>query len=160
MPNNGIISGSLIDSVDWKLPAIATASGSGTNAVTSSTFAVLPTTTCSTTMTNPHPEARLLVMAEYGAWLSGNTSTDVRGCLNVSGSLVVTPGIGGDGPVGWGEIIYSAALAYDQQHCMCTYILPISAVAATFAVHAMRTGVNATKFDYPTLRIIPLRYLP
>lgn len=161
MSNRGIIAGAVLDGTDWKLPAVATGYGNGANAVTSSTFAVLPTTTCSASMTNPHPFARLLVMAEYGAWMKGNTSTDVRGCLNVSGSLVISAGLGGGngGPVGWGEVLYQTNARYNQHKAMCTYELPVSASAATFDFYAMRSGANTTACDFPTIRITPLRYL-
>jgi hypothetical protein len=157
--NRGILAGAVVDGTDWKLPAVASAFGNGTNTVVASGFSVLPATTCSTTMTNPHPVARLLVLAEYGAWLIGNGATgDVRVCLDVTGSLLVNAGIGGGGPIGWGEVLYATATSYQQHRAMCTYELPVSGTAATFAVYAMRNGSGTVKCDYPVVRITPLRY--
>lgn len=160
MKNRGILAGAVVDGTDWKLPAIVSAHGNGSNTVTSASFAVLPTTTVSAAMTNPHPFAKLLVLAEYGAWMIGNGATgDVRACLNVSGSLVVTPGIGGGGPIGWGEVLYQQTTLIAQRHAMCTYELPVSATAATFAMYAMRNGSGTVNCNFPTIRLTPLRYL-
>lgn len=160
MKNRGILAGAIVDGTDWKLPSIVTAFGNGTNTITSSTFAVLPTTTASASMTNPHPHAKLLVLAEWGAWLVGNSGTgDVRCCLQVSGSLVVAAGIGGGGPVGWGEVLYQQATGTAQRHSACTYELPVSGSAATFDVYAMRNGSGTVNCNYPTIRLTPLRYL-
>lgn len=160
MSNRGIIAGAVVDGTDWKLPAVASAFGNGTNTITASGFSVLPTNAASTTMTNPHPFARLLVLAEWGAWLIGNGATgDVRVCLNVTGSLIVNAGIGGGGPIGWGEVLYATGASYQQHRAACTYELPVSATAATFAVYAMRNGSGTVRCDYPVARITPLRYL-
>lgn len=160
MSNRGIIAGSVVDGTDWKLPNVASATGNGTNTITASDFAVLPTTTCSTSITNSHPIASMLVEVSYGAWLKGNSTTgDVRVGVNVSGSLVSVAGIGGGGAVGWGEILYATSTTYGQHRAMCTYVLPPSATPATFAVHAYRNGSGTVVCDYPTLRVTPLRYV-
>ena len=159
MSNRGIMAGAEVDGTDWLLPAIVQVFGNGTNAVTSAGFAVLPTTTCTASMTNPHPRSRLLVMVSYGAWMGAAAGSDVRACLDVSGSLVAGAGIGGGGPVGWGEVLYAASAGSDQRHAMCTYELPVSGSAATFKTFALRTGAGATTCNYPTIRIVPVRYL-
>jgi hypothetical protein len=110
-------------------------------------------------MTNPHPRAKLLVLAEYGAWLVGAASTDVRACLDVSGSLTVLPGIGGGGPVGWGEVLYASATGTGQHLACCTYELPVSGTAATFKMYAMKSGAGAPSCNYPVLQITPLRFI-
>lgn len=159
MGDRGIRAGAVVDGTDWMLPDASTGYGSGANTITSATFAVLPTTTASASMTNPHPSARLLVRASYGAWMKGNTTTgDVRACLNVSGDLVVTAGIGGGGPVGWGEVLFATATSYGQHRAMCTYEIPADG-SATFAMYAMRNGTGTVVCDFPTIRITPLRYL-
>jgi hypothetical protein len=160
MSNRGIIGGGVVDGVDWTLPAVVSAHGNGTNNIAATTFAVLPSTTVSASMTNPHPRARLLVVVDYGAWLLGAASTDVRACLNVSGSLTVTPGIGGGGPVGWGEVLYASATTGQGQHsAMCTYLLPVSGTAATFALYAEKTGAGTPQCNYGTIMITPIRYV-
>lgn len=156
--NRGLIGGAVVDSTDFNLPSIVTGYGNGTNAITSATFAALPSVGCSAAMTNPHPFAKLLVLVHYGAWMQGAASTDVRGALSVSGSMTIDAGIGG-GPIGWGEILYTAASVYGQQKSVVTYELPASATAATFTFRALRTGAGATKCDYATIRIVPVRYL-
>jgi hypothetical protein len=162
MGNRGIIAGSVLDGTDWKLPAVVQSFGNGANTVTASAFSVLPTTTCSASITNPHPSARLLVMVTYGAWLIGNGATgDIRVCPNASGSLAISAGLSGGngGAVGWGEVLYQTATGYNQRSATITYELPVSASAAVFDIYAYRNGAGTVKCDFPTLRIVPLRYL-
>lgn len=157
--NRGVLGGAYLDSVDWALPAPASAHGNGTNNITSTSFAVLPTTTVSQAMTNPHPRAKLLVVVEYGAWLVGAASTDVRASLVVTGSLSASAGIGGGGAVGWGEVLFATATASAQHSSMVTFELPVSATAATFQVYAMKNGAGTPQCNYPTVSIVPVRFL-
>jgi len=158
--NRGVRGGARVDGTDWDIPAPTAAYGNGTNTITATGFSVLPTTTVSASMTNPHPFANLLIFAEYGAWMVGNGATgDCRACLNVSGSLTISPGIGGGGPVGWGEVLYATLSTFQQKRAACTYELPPSATAATFALYAYRNGSGTVQCNYPVVRLTPLRYV-
>jgi hypothetical protein len=158
--NRGIRAGSVVDATDWAMPARQTGYGNGANTVTASAFAALPTNTASCSITNPHPFAKLLVLVEYGAWMIGNTGTgQIYACPVVSGSITVTAGIGGGGPIGWGEVLYETATSYHQHRASCPYELPASATAATFELQAYRNGSGTVKCDFPLIRVTPLRYV-
>lgn len=160
MSNRGIRAGAVVDGTDWKMPARVTGYGAGANSISASSFSVLPSFTASCSITNPHPFATLLVYAEYGAWLKGNGSTgDVRMCLSVSGGIIVTPGIGGGGPVGWGEVLLATSTSYQQHRAACTYEIPAGVGSVTFSVYAYRNGTGTTACDFPVVRVTPLRYL-
>ena len=103
MPN-GVLAGSRVDGTDWLLPVVVTGHGNGGNVITAAAFTVLPTTTCTAAITNPHPTAPLLVLCTFGAWLTSVAGSDVRCCPNVTGSVSISAGIGCGGPIGWGEI--------------------------------------------------------
>ena len=159
MSNRGIIGGGTVDGVDWLLPAVVKAYGSGTNNVTSTSFAVLPDTPVSASITNPHPRSKLLVIVDYAAWLIGAAATDVRASIVVSGSMAVSAGIGGSGAVGWGEVLYATATSSGQHSSMVTLELPVSGSAATIALYAMKSGANTPACNYPTIQVTPLRYV-
>lgn len=156
-----ILSGQDIDGIDWTLPDPVSGYGNGTNAITSSTYAVLPTNTCSCSITNPHPSATLLVMVDFGCrMIVGAQPNEVRAAISVTGSLTAPAGLSGAGPVGWGEILRSMDQWGTQHRTVVTYELPPSGTAATFAVWAQRyAGAGTARCDYPTLLVTPLRYL-
>lgn len=159
MGAKGIRAGAVVDGTDWKLPAVVQAYGNGSNTVSATTFAVLPTTTVTAQITNPHPFAQMLVMCEYGAWLTPGAAANVRIGIAVSGSIAISAGIGNGGPIGWGEIPFAGTASTLGQHsAMCTYELPVSATAATFSMHAMRETANGT-VAFGTIRLTPLRFL-
>jgi hypothetical protein len=155
------LAGSKLLADDFQIPDVVTAFANGTNTITATTFADLPTTTCIAAIANPHPTASLIVHVEFGAWMAASANS-VRMCPRVSGSLVLAAGIGsgGNGPIGWGEIPLAANSANPQQLQGCgTYTLPASATPATFTMQAFRDSAAGTQnVNYPTLRIIPLYY--
>jgi hypothetical protein len=153
------LAGSKVLADDFQLPDVVTAFGNGTNTITATSFTDLPTTSCVAAITNPHSTASLVCLVEFGAWMS-TTANSVRCCPRVSGSTTIAAGIGAGGPLGWGEIPLAGNNANPQQ-CMggATYTLPASATAATFTMQAMRDSASGTQVcNYPTIRIIPLRY--
>jgi hypothetical protein len=158
MRNRGILAGAVVDGTDWDLPGIVTAYGNGTNIVTAASFAVLPTNTCSASITNDHPFASLLILVEYGAWMSAATG-DVRATVSISGSVSSNAGISGSGPAGWGEVLHIATPFYISRKAACTYEIPASATPATVTMESYRVGSGVTHVDYPTIRIIPLRFV-
>ena len=158
MPN-GVLAGSRVDGTDWLLPVVVTGHGNGGNVITAAAFTVLPTTTCTAAITNPHPTAPLLVLCTFGAWLTSVAGSDVRCCPNVTGSVSISAGIGCGGPIGWGEIPIRTEANKGHHAGVATYALPPSATAATFSMWALRTGSGAVNCDFPVIRLIPIRYL-
>ena len=151
--------GAKVDVLDFDLPdpAGATAGGAGTNTVTATSWAVLPTNTVTVAITNPHPSADMLCWVSYGAWMSASAS-DVRMGLDVSGSVTIPPGIGSGGPRGWGQILQATAATSQQFSGGCTVVVPPG--TATFKAYAYRSAASGTQaVNYPTLDVVPVRYL-
>lgn len=151
--------GSIVIADDFKLPAVVTGYGNGTNTITATSWADLPTTTCTAAITNSHPTANLICFVEWGAWMVASANA-VRCCPAVSGSITIAAGIGLGGPIGWGEIPVTGNAANPQQQIGgATYSLPASITAATFTMRAYRDSASGTQnVNYPTLRIIPLYF--
>lgn len=157
-----IRAGAHLDATDFTLPdpVIATAGGAGTNTIAATAWAVLPTNTCTAVITNPHPELAMLVDVRYGAWLVGSGSgADVRAGLDVSGSLALPPGVGAGGASGWGEVLHSSGTSSVQCSGGFTIELPVSTTAASFKVHAYKSSGTGQQVNYPTIRLIPLRFV-
>ena len=154
-----ILAGSLVSAVDFDLPDVVTAFGNGANTITATSFSVLPTTTCTASITNPHPTASMLTMVCYGALMSAATASDCRMALDVSGAVTIAAGFGGGAAVGYGEIpSVSATTASAQRQAVITVQLPPG--TTTFKVYGMRAAASGTHaINYPTVRLIPLRYL-
>lgn len=152
-----IVAGAKLDAQDFVLPDPVTATGNGANAVTATSWAVLPTTTCTASITNPHPTAGMLVTVAYGAWMSAATAGDVRLSVDVSGALTIAPGVGGGAAIGWGEIPVATATQPNAQR-QATITLTLPPGTTTFKVYAYKTGAGTNTVNYPTLRIIPIRY--
>lgn len=154
-----IRAGARVDAVDFDLPDPAVGAGSGTNTITSTTFANLPTST-SVSITNPHPSAAMLCLVTLGAWMQADTNA-VRAAIAVSGSTTIVAGIGGGGAAGWGEVLRCPVLSVTMQMSTSwTVELPASTTAATFTVQAYReAGSGTQQVNYPTLRVVPLRFL-
>jgi len=152
--------GGIADAADWVFPDVVTAFGNGTNSVTATAWAVLPTTTCSASVVNAHPTDTLLCLVSYGAWMSSTVGSSLRVGVDVSGAVTIAPGVGGGAAAGWGEI---PATTYEQtssQH-QATITVECPPGTTTFAIWAYRAAASGTHaVNYPTLRIVPLRYLP
>jgi hypothetical protein len=153
--------GARLDATDFALPDVvaATAGGTGTNTITATSWAVLPSNTCTAAITNPHPEMALLVEVTYSAWMVA-TANGVRMALDISGSVTIAPGVGAGAAVGWGEIPFCGAATTNQYAGSFTVELPVSTTAATFKVYAYRDAASGTQqVNYPTIRIKPLRFV-
>lgn len=152
-----LLAGAKLDATDLYLPDVVTGYGNGTNTITSTTFANLPTTSCTAAITNPHPTASMLCLVTFGAWLAASANA-VRICPAVSGSVTISAGIGGGGPVGWGEVPLSGNAGTEQHSATIAYELPPG--TATFTMQAMRDSATGTQTaNYCTLRLAPVRYL-
>jgi hypothetical protein len=153
-----IRAGAKIDAQDFDVPDVVTAFGNGTNTIVSAAFAVMPTTTCTANLTNPHPTASLLTLVTYGAWMNCVAANDVRMSLDISGALTIAAGIGGGAAVGWGEIpIVSGAVGSLQLQATITVALPPG--TTTFKTFGLRTGAGTVQINYPTIRVVPLAYI-
>jgi hypothetical protein len=154
-----IRAGARLDATDFDLPDVVTASGNGSNTVTATAFAVLPTVTCTASITNPHPTAAMLVLVSFGAWMSASANA-VRCCPAISGSTTIAAGIGGGGPIGWGEIPMCGTTTKNHYGASYTVELPVSGNAAVFSMQAYRDSATGTQLvDYPTIRLTPLRFV-
>lgn len=152
-----ILAGAKVDATDFDLPDVVTAFGNGTNVITATTFSVLPTTTCTASITNPHPTANMLTLVAYGAWMVATTN-DVRMALDISGVTVIAAGIGGGAAIGYGEIpIVSSSTA--SMHRQATITVELAPGSTTFKTYGMRTTSGTQNINYPTIRLVPLRYL-
>lgn len=154
-----ILAGAKVDAVDFDLPDVVTAFGNGTNTVTATSFSVLPTTTCTAVIVNSHPSASMLTLVSYGAWMAASTANDVRAALDFSGATVIAPGIGGGAAVGWGEIpLVSTTTA--SAHQGATITVELAPGTTTVKMYAYRSAASGTHtVNYPTIRLVPLRYL-
>lgn len=151
-----ILAGAKATAVDLTLPDVVTAFGNGTNTVTATTFTDLPTTSCVAAITNPHPTADMLTYVTYSGWATASTNA-LRFCPRVSGSTTVTAGIGGGLAVGWGEVP-RVIVEYQQYMASATIELPPG--TATFTMQAHRESASGTQqLNYPTIRLVPVRYL-
>lgn len=156
--------GAFVDATDFALPgdAVAAAGGAGTNTISATTWAVLPTNPVSASISNPHPSLSLLVDCYYGGWLigAGVSSGGVRAGIDISGSVAISPGVGAGAAVGWGEILFNQTSQPVQCHSMITVELPVSTTAAVFAMHAYRDASGSGwQVNYPTIRLVPRRFV-
>ena len=154
-----IRAGSRVDAIDLVLPDVVTDFGNGTNTVTATAWAVLPTVTCSVDVVNDHPSATMLVDVRYSAWLASTVGASLRVGIDVSGALTIAPGVGGGAAAGWGEILLTTyEQTQQQQQASCTLECPPG--TTTIAIWAYRSAASGTHTcNYPTLRAIPVRYL-
>ena len=151
-----ILAGSKVDATDFDLPDVVAVAGGSPNSITSASFAVLPTNTCTAAITNPHPTANMLCLVSYGAWMIASTG-DGRASLDISGALTVSPGIGGGAAIGWGEILFSTTTTLNQKAATITVALPPG--TTTFKMYALRSGAGTVNVNYATIRIVPLSYI-
>lgn len=152
-----ILAGAKVDAIDFDLPDVVTAFGNGTNTITATSFSVLPTTTCTAAITNPHPTANMLCIVTYGAWMVATTN-DCRMALDFSGATVIAAGIGGGAAIGYGEVPITST-ATGSMHRQATITVGLAPGATTVKTYGMRTTSGTQNINYPTIRIIPLRYL-
>lgn len=151
-----ILAGAKVDAVDFDLPDVVTAFGNGTNTVTATSFSVLPTTTCTAAITNPHPTASMLCMVSWGAWMAA-TAYDVRTAIDFSGAITIAAGIGGGAAIGYGEIPICSTTPSGHYNSMVT--VEMAPGTTTCKMYAMRTTSGTQTVNYPTIRLIPVRFL-
>lgn len=150
--------GAKVDVLDFDLPdpVGAAAGGAGTNTVTATSWAVLPTNTVTVAITNPHPSADMVCLVDFGAWMSASAS-DVRVGVDISGALTVPPGIGSGGPRGWGMIPQTSTATNAQYSAAFPVTLPPG--TTTFKLYAYRTAASGTQqVNYAVIEVMPVRY--
>ena len=153
-----ILAGRFAVAADLAYPGVVTDFGNGTNTISATSFSVLPGTPCSASITNPHPTASMLTLVSYGAWLVATTNT-VRISLDITGSVTIAAGsIGGGAAAGYGEIPYLNAAPGGGQNA-ATITVEVPPGTATFEMWAMRTTSGSQQVNYPTIRLVPLRYI-
>jgi hypothetical protein len=151
--------GSKVDVVDFDLPDAvgASAASPGTNTVTATSWAVLPSNPVTVSITNPHPDADMLCLVTYGAWMSA-TASDVRLALDISGALSVPPGVGGGGAKGWGQVPMTSVSTAQQFSASFPVALPPG--TTTFKAYAYRPAASGTQaVNYPVIDVTPQRYV-
>ena len=152
---------SLAQTIDDLLdvPAEASASSTGANTITATTWAALPTP-LSVDLTNPHPTRGLFTQVSYGAQLTA-TATDLRVCVAATGGLTIPAGIGTGGALSWGEVLYISLATSGswslQSAFTCTLPAGTTTTLSMQAYRAVATGTQTVNF--PTLRATPLRYV-
>lgn len=159
--NADIDEGRLFRAMDYSLPDVVAEYGNGTNTITATGFATLPTAPCEATILNPHPKAQMLVMVGFGAW--GSTSAgDWRASVRVKRSEqeYIGTGVAVGGSAGYGEIPANALTTFTHAFATFTCVIDPSPIPYVFQFYAMRSNGAATvDVRYATLRLIPLRYV-
>lgn len=159
--NTDIDEGRLLRAMDHSLPDVVTEYGNGVNAITSTSFATLPTYPVNAYISNPHPTATMLCIVGFGAWGSSDTG-DVRLALRVKRSEqeFIAAGVGAGASIGYGEIPATALSTLTHIFATCTVELDPSPIPYVFQIYAMRsTGSGNQDIRYATVRIVPLRYI-
>lgn len=152
-----LLAGAPVDVTDFSLPDTVGGFGNGTNEINATAWTALPTTPLAVDITNPHPTAEMLCLVTLGAWGIVGTS-DARVSIAMSGAANVAAGIGGGGPIGWGEVLQITGSTSEQQQAVWPVELPPGTTTLTVVAYVSADG-GTQQVNYPTLRVIPLRYL-
>jgi hypothetical protein len=143
------------------LPPPQTAFVASTIAITSGSFAALPSPgPLQLTITNPSNVFDLEIDVTHSAWISIGGATDVRGGLAATGGMSFGPvAFGSGGAVAYSDTLFSQTTATTMQRVNLSIRIPAGAAAITFAVQAMRSTSGSANYNYPTLRIQPRRFI-
>jgi hypothetical protein len=153
--------GRLFRAMDYSLPDVVAEYGNGTNTITATNFAALPSFPCEATIINPHPKASMLVLVNFGAWGSASVG-DWRCSIRIKRSEqeYIGTGVALGGSAGYGEIPASALTVLTHEFATFTCELEPSPVPYVFQFYAMRSdGAATVDVRYATLRLIPLRHV-
>lgn len=159
--NADIDEGRLLRGMDYTLPDVVAEYGNGTNSITSTSFAVLPTTPVTAQIYNPHPYSSMLCIVGFGCWANAATN-DVRVSLRVKRAEqeYIAAGIGAGASIGYGEIPATLLSTLNHFHAVVTCELEPSPNPYVFQIYAMRAAAAGTQdVRYATIRIVPLRYV-
>ncbi len=144
------------------LPAGINVGGVGTNTITSLTFAALPSSPLSGTITNPSSVYNLECDVYFGAWIAaGATTMQLQGGVALSGGMSVAPdALGSGGPVALGQVILTQNVDPHSARSGFPVIIPAGAAAVTFTVQAKRTvATGSSIYNAPYLTVQPRRFI-
>lgn len=141
------------------LPDRVEASISAQTVITSTSFAAIPTTPVSLSITNPSSVFDLEVDLTAGAWMAASAN-DVRAGIAASGGMSFSPtAFGSGGGLSFGDIMIVSSSASTGQRISYPVTIPAGAAAVTFALQAMRSSATGTQnVNYATLRATPRRF--
>jgi hypothetical protein len=93
-----------------------------------------------------------------GAWVSAGVSTNGRAAASLTGA---TTGPGTNGVLldssSWGEVLFQGDQdGYSQSFSAIP--VKLNAGTTTIEVYAYRVGTGTTQVNYPTIRVVPMRY--
>jgi len=161
-PNGPAQLQALADKLDLLLsvPAPTSAASSATNAITSSSYAALPSSPLSCAITNPSADFALLVDVIISGWLISSSATELTVSVAGSGGMTFAAGSTGNGhALSQGEnLIFTGTLAVMCQSRL-PVIIPAGAAAVTFAIQAKRNAATTCNVNFPAIRAVPLRFM-
>lgn len=144
------------------LPAEVSTYGNGTNTISATVFAVLPTFTADVTISNPSTQYSLKVLVLFSGRLVANGAGTIAS-MSATGGISISAGIGTGGAVGYSELLYLPSQGNTNPFTMNSYItatIPPNVSAVTFQWQAYKDAAGTTQqITYPTTRAIPLYYL-
>lgn len=149
-----LFAGGVARGSDLVLPDPVDITGPSTFSVTSTSWADV--TGCSGSITNPHASADMLCLVSFGAWMNVS-STPMRICPRISGSMIVSAGPGTNAPADWGLIPYGRG---DYEQDSSTYWAALVPGTATFTMQAYRDNTSAAaSCNYSAISVVPVRFL-
>lgn len=143
------------------VPAPVNASSSGTNTITSTSYAALPTSPASVALTNPSADFALLVEVTISGWMASNGTVELTASVNGTGGMTFAAGSTGNGhAVSQGENLLAVDTTAASHQSTLPVIIPAGAAAVTFAIHAKRASASGSQiFNFPAIRVVPIRFM-
>lgn len=144
------------------LPTAVNVGGVGSNVITSTGFAALPSSPLSGAITNPSSVYNLECDVTFGAWVAaGATTMQLQGGVALSGGMsVAADALGSGGIVATGQLILTQNVDPHSAQSSFQVIIPAGAAAVTFTVQAKRTVATGTSiYNAPYLTVQPRRFI-
>ena len=160
-----IAKGRTMKALDYDLPDVVVEYGNQVGSISATTVTPL-NPTVSAQISNPHPTASMTCLVYYGAWMSvPSADTDLRMEIQITRSAgalglpYAAYGVGSGGPVGWGEIPFTATASINSYLASFTCSLAPSPLAYFFTLGTYITVLSTpATLEYPTIRVIPLYF--
>ncbi len=144
------------------LPAAVSIAGVGSNTIISTTFAVLPTSPISVSLTNPSSVYNLECDVNFGAWVAaGATTLQLQGGVALSGGMsAAADSTGSGGPISNGQLVMTQNTEAHSVTSGFPVVIPASAAAVTFTVQAKRTSTGGNSiYNFPWITVQPRRFI-
>ena len=145
-----------------QLPANVSIYGNGINSLVgaANAWTAMPSFPAVVQMTNPSTDFSLVCNVFFGAWFS-TSAGDVRMGIALSGGLTVaTPAPGVNQPTGWGLFPHTSQTTADQHNGFMQVVIPPGAATVTFtAMGARSNGAATAQCNYPTIHVVPDRFM-